>query len=63
MHVQDTTWKRKAKREGWLSFVQSDADEIAARQGYYFDKAALVNKVVLESRFILNPQSGLETSR
>jgi hypothetical protein len=24
---------------------------------------ALVNKVVLESRFILNPQSGLETSR
>src|SRR5262250_4033987 len=27
------------------------------------EKEALVNKVVLESRFILNPQSGLETSR
>src|SRR5262249_39652206 len=27
------------------------------------ERMALVNKVVLESRFILNPQSGLETSR
>jgi phage terminase large subunit-like protein len=40
MLTQDTTWKRKAKREGWLRFVQSDVDEIACRQGYYFDKAA-----------------------
>jgi phage terminase large subunit-like protein len=40
MLVKDDTWKRKAKREGWLGRVVSDSDEIAAKQGYYFDEKA-----------------------
>ena len=40
MKVSDRKWKKRAKDEGWRDFVRSDADEMACRQGYYFDKAA-----------------------
>jgi phage terminase large subunit-like protein len=38
--VSDREWKRRAKAEGWSGFVRSDADELACRQGFYFDRQA-----------------------
>jgi phage terminase large subunit-like protein len=40
MIVSDRTWTKRARAEGWKDCVRSDADELACRQGYYFDRAA-----------------------
>ena len=60
-----------AKNDDLLARLNNKEDNFTERKlegagKYEFRKtivAALVNKVVLESRFISNSQSGLETSR
>src|SRR5688500_5935368 len=40
MVISDRTWKKRAKDQGWRDFIRTDADEVACRQGYYYDPVA-----------------------
>lgn len=49
--------KEKAKREGWLAMIRSEADERAVLDGYYFDAIKAAHAVEFFPRFLCHAKN------